>query len=391
MAMTPKELEQYRIQLFRDAASMEKKPDRIPMVSFFVTWKILDSQYKLTEAMLDYDKMEEVVRSHQEKYGFDVLFDYGVRNAYRVSTAMDSPTYIVDDEAGCVSVRDITICDPKHAMDLAADYQKFLWEVGMPTKFSWWNESADLSKVQNAYDEMMKYFGFSMKIKGIMKNEYGMPGIAAPNPYPGIAMENILGFILGMRGTSIMMRRDKAGLHAVIDAMHELFFKPQLEALKKMPDGKNMGFCFDYLHAMLAHNFMNLDQWEEFYWPYLKQVLDTLCEKGCNALIFAEGNVLRYKDYFNIYPKGFLTILPEQDDVFEIRKQMPNVGIMGGMPNTMLGLGTKQECLDRAKRVIDELACDGGFMFCQDKMGSFRNDANPENLKAVCDFVREYA
>lgn len=34
--MTNQELEKYRIQLFRDAAGMEKKPDRTPLVSFFV-------------------------------------------------------------------------------------------------------------------------------------------------------------------------------------------------------------------------------------------------------------------------------------------------------------------------------------------------------------------
>ena len=51
----------------------------------------------------------------------------------------------------------------------------------------------------------------------------------------------------------------------------------------------------------------------------------------------------------------------------------------------------RENYIPAEKRVIDELGCDGGFMFCQDKMGSFRNDANPENLKAVCDFVREYA
>lgn len=89
--MTNQELEKYRIQLFRDAAGMEKKPDRTPLVSFFVTWKILDSPYKLTEAMNDYDKMEQVVRHHQEAYGFDTMFDFGTRNPYRVAQAMSSP------------------------------------------------------------------------------------------------------------------------------------------------------------------------------------------------------------------------------------------------------------------------------------------------------------
>ena len=95
----------------------------------------------------------------------------------------------------------------EYAAQLAANYEKFLWEVGMAQKFPWWKEDASLQKIQNAYDEMMRYFGYSMKIKNIMKTEYGLPGVTAPNPYAAISMENILGFILGMRGTAMMMRR----------------------------------------------------------------------------------------------------------------------------------------------------------------------------------------
>ena len=107
---------------------------------------------------------------------------------------------------------------------------------------------------------MMGYFGYTAKIKNIMKTEYGIPANGAPNPYAAVSMENILGFLLGMKGTSLMMRRDKAALHAVIDQMSEHFFTPQLNALKKLPVGGNEGYCFDYIIAMLAHNFMNVKQ-----------------------------------------------------------------------------------------------------------------------------------
>ena len=63
---------------------------------------------------------------------------------------------------------------------------------------------------------------------------------------------------------------------------------------------------------------------------------------------------------------------------------------MGGMPNVLLGTGTVQECLDLAKKCCDELGRDGGFIMSQDKLGSFRIDGKRENLKAVCDFVRDY-
>ena len=49
--MTNQEQKQYRTKLIRDASMMQKKPDRVPHVSFFVTWKILDAGYKLSEAM----------------------------------------------------------------------------------------------------------------------------------------------------------------------------------------------------------------------------------------------------------------------------------------------------------------------------------------------------
>ena len=101
--MTPKELEQYRLKLIRDASSMERKPDRVPHVSFFVTWKILDSGYKLSEAMNNYDIMGKVVREHQEKYGFDAIFEYGGRNAIRIPAALGGTSYVINDEAGTVN------------------------------------------------------------------------------------------------------------------------------------------------------------------------------------------------------------------------------------------------------------------------------------------------
>ena len=388
--MTNEELLAYRTALVRDAANM-RKPDRIPLVSFFVTWKILDAGYKLSDAMSDYAVMEQVVRHHQETYQFDMLNDLGIRNPYRLSQALSSDTYKIDDEAESVSVRDITIADYRDVQGLIDNYQKYLWEVAMPKKFDWWGKETDLAKVQGAFNELMGFMGFSGKINAIMTNEYAVPPRLAPNPMPAISMENILGFILGMRGTSLIMRRDKGALHALIDAMDAQFFTPQLEMLKKVPEGQNNAYGFDVLLAMLAHNFMSVDQFEEFYWPSLKKILDVLAEKKMNALIFAEGSILRYKDFLKDYPAGTITLLPEQDDVFEIRKELPNVAIMGGMPCSLLGHGTKEQCIDRAKSVIDELGKDGGLLLCQDKMGSYRNDANPENLKAVCDFVREYA
>ena len=106
--------------------------------------------------------------------------------------------------------------------------------------------------------------------------------------------------------------------------------------------------------------------------------------------IFTEGSILRFAEYFKDYPKGVLTFHIEQDDPFEFRKALPNVCIMGGLTTELLNNGTPEECVAYTKRLCDELGKEGGFILSEGKMLSYRNDANRENYKAVCDFVSNY-
>ena len=73
-----------------------------------------------------------------------------------------------------------------------------------------------------------------------------------------------------------------------------------------------------------------------------------------------------------------------------VREKLPNVAIMGGMTTEMLNNSTPEECVAYSKRLCDELGAEGGFIFAENKMLSYRNDATSENMKAVCDFVSSY-
>ena len=61
------------------------------------------------------------------------------------------------------------------------------------------------------------------------------------------------------------------------------------------------------------------------------------------------------------------------------------------MTSALLGNGTPQECVDSAKKLIDEIGRDGGFILSQNKMLSYKEDCRRENLKAVSDFVLNYS
>jgi hypothetical protein len=50
----------------------------------------------------------------------------------------------------------------------------------------------------------------------------------------------------------------------------------------------------------------------------------------------------------------------ELDDPIQIRKKLPNVCLAGGMTTDLLGHGTSQQCIDKAKMLIDSLG--SGYM-----------------------------
>jgi len=129
--MTNPELMQYRAKLFRDAASFNK-PDRIPHLSFFVTWKILDGGYTLNEGLRDYSVMTECIKQHQEKYNFDAIFELGVRNIIRMVDHLGGGTYIVTDDA--IEYKDNALVNIDELDDYIKDPLKFIWEEGMKKK-----------------------------------------------------------------------------------------------------------------------------------------------------------------------------------------------------------------------------------------------------------------
>ena len=136
---------------------------------------------------------------------------------------------------------------------------------------------------------------------------------------------------------------------------------------------------------------LNRRQFERWLWPDLRAQLDLLNEKDMTVRLFMEGSSKPFWDHFADYKKGVITMHPEADDPFEMRKALPNCAILGGMPVELLGRGTPEECVARAKALVDGLGgLEGGLVLSQDKMGTFKTDADPANLKAVSEFIVNY-
>ena len=388
--MTPLELKQHRIQLFRDCAAW-KKPERVPFLANIVTWKILNAGYTFSQALHDYGIMHKCVTQFLDEYRVDVLTDTGVRNPMRIPEAIGESSYYVNDEREVLGVHAYSLCESSELLELAGDPDKFIWEKMLPRKFPKFQQLT-AEDFQRALDEQVEFNKYVMGITKVVREQYGVPALTSMKcGFPNAGIEEMFSMVRGIRGLSIDMRRNGDALMECVKAYDAKYLDPVVERILQSEEGPDPDACFDVGIMLLAHTVMSKQQWERFYWPSLKRLLDAATEKKKSVRITVEGALSRFFPYFAEYPKGVITLNLDEDDVIETRRALPNCCIAGGLSATLLGRGSVDDCINHIQFLFDEMdAKNGGFILTTDKFISYRNDAKPENLKAVCDFVSDY-
>ncbi|MCL1913953.1 MAG: hypothetical protein FWG10_08775 [Eubacteriaceae bacterium] len=378
---------QERIQLVRDATNF-KKTSRIPTYSNYWTYMVLDAGYLLSDALYDYDKMYHAVTRFVEKYNFDFYNYTGGRNPFRVTDIFQANRYMIDDERGAFNIQDHENMSGDEYVELAKDPLKFMWETLVPRKAKLMNAPNSLELFVEAVKEYDLYTQFTSRVAKDFIEKYGIPQKSSQSlrgPF-----DTFFSHMRGIKGLSIDMRRNPEGLEQGLAAMHEYFgLDAQTETFINNPVGPNA--IYGGSTAFLGHSICSPKQFNKYTWePYMSKWLDICVEKGKQFTIFSEAQITTFADFFQDVPKGVLMIQPEQDDLFELRKLLPNVALCGGMTTVSLGLKSVGEALDLAKKLVDELGSNGGFIMGQNKMMTYRNDAKPENILAVQEFCEAY-
>jgi hypothetical protein len=215
-----------------------------------------------------------------------------------------------------------------------------------------------------------------------VENKYGIINIrrgAIEAPFDFLA-----DLLRGFTGISLDVRRDPGRVKAAVEATLPLMYK-----LAKIvnPTPGTIPSIFIPLHMP---SYMRTKDFEELYWPTFKKLVDDLIADGYTLQIFFEKNWTRYYDYLQELPTGVIAYFEEDDLGVAKEKLGKKLCLMGNFPISMLRLNTKEECLDKAKEILDKAAPGGGYMFCMDKSILSLADAKPENLIAVCEFIHEY-
>lgn len=379
-------LKSYRLKLFKDALALEK-PDRIPHRSYYTTWVLFDSGFKLIDCVNDYELQKQAVINFYNKYKFDCMAT-GAVCTYKICKTLGTNWYNLDIENDIVSCIDQPMCENYDEIkEFIAEPRKFIYEKWMRRKFQEFNDEMPASRIQDVFDARAEMIQANMDIMEATKDFDIVPMTRAMAPIT--PLEHMINYYVGIKGMPVLLRRNTELFKDFAAAIFDYACKPAFDMINAMPDGEDMTSAFDGHIMLLAHTLLSPKQFDEFYWPYIDLGINTFLNKGKTVYIQLQGEGKRFLDHLADIPKGRMCLHPEKDDVIEVHKMLPNLCMMGGMPIQMLAHSTPEDCVAEAKRVID--AFEGkGFILSQDRMGAYRYDTESANLKAVSDFVQEY-
>jgi uroporphyrinogen-III decarboxylase len=200
----------------------------------------------------------------------------------------------------------------------------------------------------------------------------------------GKAPFDVIGDTLrGTQGIMMDMYRQPDKLLAALDVIASLLIKT---ALTHANSTKGLMAMFP-LHKG-ADGWMSQKQFETFYWPSLKKVINALIHEGLIVSLFAEGSYNTRLESINEFPKGAVQWMFDQTDMARAKQILGgNCCLQGNVPSSIMITGTPREVKEYSRRLIEICGEGGGYILSS---GAGATEARLENLKAMVEAAREY-
>jgi uroporphyrinogen-III decarboxylase len=187
----------------------------------------------------------------------------------------------------------------------------------------------------------------------------------------------------GTKGIITDMYRQPEKLLEAIDVITDFTISQTIAALNP---SKTLIAMFP-LHKG-ADGFMSQKQFEKFYWPSLKKVMNALLAEGIMPMLFAEGTFNSRLESVNEFPKGAVTWLFDRSDMVQAKRILgKNCCISGNVPTSLIVTGTPQEVKAYCRKLIEDCGQGGGYILAG---GAQVDVGKPENLHAMLEAARDY-
>ena len=233
-----------------------------------------------------------------------------------------------------------------------------------------------LSRLSQAIDHISKALAVATRTNAKIIGHYGCPSLMG-----GITkapFDIVADTLRGTRSALMDLYRRPDKLLAASDAL--------------IPSAIHMGvgssrpaappFVFMPLHKG-AVGFMSPRQFEKFYWPSFKRVLEGIIAAGMVPLPFVEGSFDEARLELiagSGLPAGRTAWLFDRTDLRLVKKCFASFACFGGnVPVSLFTAGTPAQMEDYCKRLLDDVAPGGGFFLAT---GAPVDEANPAVVRA---------
>ena len=137
-----------------------------------------------------------------------------------------------------------------------------------------------------------------------------------------------------------------------------------------------------------ADGWMSPKQFETFYWPSLKKVMNAFIEEGLIQNMFAEGGYNTRLETVNEFPKGTVCWYFDRTDMFKAKEILgSNCAIQGNVPSSLIVTGNPSDVKDYCRKLIEGCGKGGGYIL---SAGAVADNPKLENLRAMMAAIREY-
>jgi hypothetical protein len=200
-----------------------------------------------------------------------------------------------------------------------------------------------------------------------------------------VAPFDVIGdFLRGTSGAAIDMFRQPEKMLECIDMITE-------HTIERLVSNVNAvgGFAAWFPLHKGDDTFMSRKQFEKFYWPSLKKVIDALIDEGIMVSLFAEGKYNQRLDYIGDFPKGWVTWMFDQTDMANAKKMVGNTCcISGNVPASLMIAGTPKDVKAYCRRLIETCAPGGGYILSGGCTAT--ETKNPDNFRVFMEAAVEY-
>jgi hypothetical protein len=189
-----------------------------------------------------------------------------------------------------------------------------------------------------------------------------------------------------LRGTTNIMKdmyRYPEKLLKALDVITDI----SITNVLKSPNIDN-GFMVSYPLHKGADGWMSQAQFDKFYWPQLKRMMDAFIKEGLIQSMFAEGGYNSRLNYVNQFPRGSVIWHFDRTEMADAKRILgKDCTIMGNIPSSMIVTSEPSYLKNYCRNLIEVAGKDGGFILAP---GASAQNPRLDNLRAIVSAVNEY-